>query len=130
MANFPLGDTQQVSFAVSSLDADKNPAVAQPGDIITVVSSAPASIIVVLDATPAAGSVVSGTLLGTAILATGVAITATVAHVDGTSATGTDILDVVGGEGETLAFALGTPVQQPPAAAPIATANAALKPKA
>jgi hypothetical protein len=128
MSNFQLGDTEQVPYQLTALDADSNPAVAQPGDVTTVVSSAPASISVVPDATPAVGTIASGQLVGGSTLATGVSITATVTHTDGTSATVTDLIDVVGGEATSLSISLGTPTQQPAPAG--TTANAALKPAA
>jgi hypothetical protein len=120
MPNFQLGDTEKVAYALTELDADSNPASAQPGDIITVVSSAPASISVVPDATPAAGSVASGFLVGGATLAIGVTITATVQHVSsingvttpGASLTVTDLIDVVGGTASSISLGLGAPVSQ------------------
>lgn len=110
--NFQLGDSQKVPYALTELDADGNPASPSPGDSITIVSSAPASISVVPDATPVPGSIASGFLLGGSTLALGVTITATVLHSDGTSLTVVDTLDVVGGAASSLSLGLGAPVSQ------------------
>jgi hypothetical protein len=118
MANFSLGDTEQVSYALTELDADSNPATAQAGDVVSVVSDSPGSITVVPDATPAAGSVASGLLVGGATLKTGCIVTATVTHADGTSLTVSDTIDVVGGQASSLSLGLGAPVAQPAAGAP------------
>ena len=119
MANPQIGDTQQAPYSVTGLDADGQPAQLEPGDVVTVTSSAPASLSVVPDATPAPGSLASGQLVGGTTLAVGVTITAVITHTDGTSATATDTIDVVSGEAATLAIGLGAPVSQtqPPAPA-------------
>lgn len=114
MPNFQLGDTEKVPYALTELDADSNPATVAAGDVITIVSSDTASIAVVPDATPAAGSVASGFLVGGAKLQVGVSITATVTHAaaGSTPLTVTDLIDVVGGTASSLALGLGAPVSQ------------------
>jgi hypothetical protein len=112
MANFQLGDTEKVQYSLTELDADSNPASAQPGDVVTVVSADPASLTVVPDATPVAGSVASGFLVGGAKLATGLAVTATVTHADGTTLSVVDLIDIVGGKASSLSLGLGAPVAQ------------------
>ena len=109
MANFQLGDTEKVSYAVTILDADSNPASLQPGDVVSATSSSP-SMTVLPDATPVAGSVASGFLLGTAALATGVVFT--VAITGSVNLTATDTIDIVGGPASSISIALGTPVAQ------------------
>ncbi len=113
MANFQLGDTEKVQYSLTELDADSNPATANPTDVITVVSSAPASASIVPDATPLPGTVASGFIVGGKALATGVQITATVTHADGTALPPiTDLIDVVGGTASSLSLGLGAPVAQ------------------
>jgi hypothetical protein len=109
MANFQLGDTEQVSYGVTVLDADSNPAVLLPTDVVSATSSS-ASMTVVPDATPAAGTVASGQLLGTAALATGVVFTVSITG--SVNLTATDLIDIVGGPASSISIALGTPVAQ------------------
>lgn len=112
MANFQLGDSQKVAYALTELDAAGNPASAQPGDNVNIVASDTDSLSVVPDPTPAAGSVASGFLVGGKKLQTGVTVTATVTHTDGTSLTVTDAIDIVGGVASSLSLGLGAPVSQ------------------
>ena len=113
MPNFQLGDTEKAPYTVTELDADSNPATPAPGDVITVTSSDTASITVVPDATPVAGSMASGFIVGGSKLQTGVTLTASVTHGDGTPGlTTTDLVDVVGGAASSLSFGLGAPVSQ------------------
>lgn len=110
--NPQLGDTEKVPYALTELDADSNPATPKSDDTITITSSDTDSATVVPDATPVAGSVASGFILGGKKLQTGVTITATVAHSDGTSLTVTDTIDIVGGAASSLSLGLGAPVAQ------------------
>lgn len=115
MANFQLGDTEKVPYALTVLDGDSNAATLDPTDVVAVVSADTASATVVPDATPAAGSVGSGFILGGAKLQVGVAITATVTP--GASSltkalTVTDLIDIVGGVANSLSLGLGAPVAQ------------------
>ena len=112
MPNFQLGDTEKVSYALTELDAASNPAAANPSDVITVVSSDVASLTVVPDATPVAGSVASGFLVGGSKLQIGVTVMATATHTDGTTLSVTDTLDIVGGVASSLSLGLGAPVSQ------------------
>lgn len=113
MPNFQLGDTEKVSYALTELDADSNPASAQPGDVVSISSSDIASATIVPDATPAAGSVASGFILGGKKLQVGVSITATVTHAaGGPSLTVTDLIDIVGGSAASISLGLGAPVSQ------------------
>jgi hypothetical protein len=112
MAAFQLGDTEKVQYALTELDADSNPATPSPGDTISIVSSDTASLTVVPDATPTAGSIASGFLMGGKKLAAGITVTATVTHTDGTSLTVADTIDIVGGKASSLSLGLGAPVAQ------------------
>src|ERR1019366_2751547 len=103
--NFQLGDTEKVAYALTELDVDSNPATPEAGDVITVASSDTASITVVPDATVASGSVASRFPVGGTKLQTGVQITASIAHADGTpTLTVTDLVDVVGGKASSLSL--------------------------
>jgi hypothetical protein len=112
MANFQLGDTEQVPYALTELDGDSNPTTGKPGDVITVVSSDTASLTVVPDATPVAGSVASGQLLGGKKLQTGVTVTATITPVSGAPLVVVDTIDIVGGAATSISLGLGAPVSQ------------------
>ncbi len=112
MANYQLGDTEKAPYALTELDADSNPATPQPGDVVSITSSDPASATIVPDATPATGSVASGFVVGGAKVQVGVVLTATVTHSDGTSLSVTDTIDVVGGKASSLSLGLGAPVSQ------------------
>jgi hypothetical protein len=112
MANFQLGDQQKVSYSLAELDKDGNPAVVQAGDTVVIVSSDTESIAVVPDATPAPGTAASGFLVGGKKLQTGVKVTATITHTDGTTLTVEDDIDVVGGPATSISLGLGSPVSQ------------------
>lgn len=112
MANFPLGDTQKVAYSLTELDADNNPTDGVAGDVIAVTSSDTASATIVPDATPAVGTVGSGFIVGGSKLQTGVVVTASVTHADGTSFLATDTIDIVAGAATQLAISLGAPVAQ------------------
>ncbi len=112
MANFQLGDTEKVSYALTELDADSNPATADPADVISIVSSDTASATVVPDATAAAGSVASGFIVGGKKVQTGVTITASVTHSDGSVLSVVDTIDIVGGKASSISLGLGAPVSQ------------------
>jgi hypothetical protein len=112
MSNFQLGDTEKVPYALTELDADSNPTSGKPDDVISIVSDSTDSLSVVPDASPAAGSVASGFLVGGKVLKSGVNVTATVTHADGTSLSVTDVIDVVGGVASSLSLGLGAPVSQ------------------
>ncbi len=112
MPNFQLGDTEKAPYALTELDADSNPASPSPGDVITITSSDTASATVVPDATPTAGSIASGFVVGGKKVQVGVTITATVTHTDGTMLSVTDTIDVVGGVASSLSLGFGAPVSQ------------------
>jgi hypothetical protein len=112
MPNFQLGDTEKSAYALTELDADSNPALPQPGDAVSVTSSDTASATIVPDATPVDGSIASGFVVGGKKVQTGVVITASVVHTDGTSLSVTDTIDVVGGVASSLSLGLGAPVAQ------------------
>ena len=112
MPNFQLGDTEKAPYTLTELDADSNPANPQAGDVISVVSSDTASATIVPDATPSAGSIASGFVLGGKKVQVGVTITATVTHTDGTSLSVVDTIDIVGGKASSLSLGLGAPVAQ------------------
>lgn len=112
MPNFQLGDTEKVAYALTELDAVSNPTQGLPTDVITITSSDTDSATVVADATPVAGSVASGFIVGGKKLGIGVIVTATVTHADGTSLTVSDAIDIVGGTASSLSLGLGAPVSQ------------------
>jgi hypothetical protein len=108
-ANPQLGDSEKVPFTLIELDAASFPATPNTGDVASVTSASP-SITVVMDATPVAGTVASGFLVG-GTPAPGVVITAQVTHADGTVLGPiTDTIDVVGGTASSLSIGLGAPV--------------------
>ena len=112
MANFQLQDAQKVSYAVAVTDVDNNPTTLQPGDVVTAISSMPASLAVVPDATPVAGSVASGFLVASSTLALGVTFTVTPATTGAAAIVATDLIDVVAGADTGVTITLGTPVSQ------------------
>lgn len=112
MTNFQLQDVQKVLFVLNAVDADGNPAALASGASIKVSSADPTIADVVLDPTPASGSLVSGFVVGKAKLGT-VQINAAVVNVDGSAGvTGAVSIDVVAGPAATISFNLGTPVSQ------------------
>jgi hypothetical protein len=112
---FVLQDSQKVNYALNAVDADGNVAQLPAGDTLVVASSATASATVVPDATPAAGSIASGFILGGATLGA-VQITATAQTAAGTPDTtiapATQSFTIVAGSATTIGFTLGTPVSQ------------------
>lgn len=113
MANFQLQDNFKVDYSIQELDADNNP-TGGSGDTCTVTSSDTASVTVVPDATPTSGNIASGFLIGGKKLGTGIVITATPAHADGTPVAppSTVTVDVVAGAAVTAGISLGTAVAQ------------------
>jgi len=112
MPNPQLGDTEKVPYSLTELDGASNPASPSPGDVISITSSDTASATVVPDATPVAGSIASGFIVGGKKLQVGVILTATVTHTDGTKLSVTDTIDIVGGVASSLSLGLGAPVSQ------------------
>ena len=112
--NFQLEDDQKVPYAVTVTDADNNPTNLQPGDTVTAVSSEPASLTVVPDATPAAGSVASGFLVAGTTLAVGVSFTVTITPAAAGAApiVATDLIDIIAGVETGISIGLGAPVAQ------------------
>lgn len=117
MANFQLGDTQQVPYQIFGKDADGSPAVPAPGDTVNVSTSDTAMATVVKDATPAPGSLASGVIVGGTKEGT-VNIIVQYQPQGGSLITLTDAIDIVGGPVSTVAISLGTPVAQTPASGP------------
>lgn len=113
MANNQLTDTFKVSFTFGELDKDNNPTGGN-GDTATIVSSDTASLTVVLDATPAQGSLASGFFVGGSKIQTGVVVTGTASHTDGTPVAPptTITFDIVAGAAVSAGFSLGTAVPQ------------------
>jgi hypothetical protein len=116
MANVQLTVGFKVPYLVQEVDTTKNPPVVVPAvatDVTTVVSSAPASVSVVPDATVAPGAAASGFLVsGTPLV--GVVVTATTTHADGTAlgTPKTQTIDVVAAVeiANDISFTLGVPV--------------------
>lgn len=109
--NPQLGDSQKQTYAFSIFDSDNQPVTPVTGDTITVVASS-ASITVTPDASPAAGSVASGFLVGGAP-AKGVTVTATYTPISGAAPiVVVDTIDIVAGAAATGTLILGTPVSQ------------------
>lgn len=78
--NFPLGSTQKVPYRVSHIDG----AALASGNTLEVVSGDLASATIVPDATPAAGSLASGFIVGGAKAQTGLQITTNEKNAAGT----------------------------------------------
>lgn len=112
MANFQLGDTEKVAYALTELDANSQPATANPKDTISIVSSNTSALTVVPDATASTDSVASGFLVAGTTVASNVSVTATVTHPDGSTLSVTDVFDVVGGTASSLSLGLGAPVSK------------------
>lgn len=112
MPNYQLGDTEKAPFALTELDADSNPTQGKADDVITVTSSDTDSATVVMDATPAEGTVASGWVIGGKKVQSGVTINATVTHADGTTLSVVDVIDIVPGAAVSLSLGLGAPVAQ------------------
>jgi len=112
MANFQLGDSQKVDYQLLAKDAKGEPALAQPGDTITIASSDLAMATVVPDATPVAGSVASGFIVAGNAVGT-VTINASYAPADGSPAfTASQLIDIGSGKTASVALNLGTAVAQ------------------
>lgn len=112
MANLQLQDVQKVPYTLTATDADGNPAPLEAGASIAVSSSDPTMATVVPDATPAAGSIASGFVVGQAKLGT-VQINAAVTNPDGSAGpTGAVSIDIVAGPAAKIAMGLGVPVGQ------------------
>jgi hypothetical protein len=113
MANTQLADNFKIPYNVVELDSDGNVATPSAGDTCTVVSSDTTKATIVPDATPAAGSIASGFIVGGSVEGT-VTVTATTTHADGTPVGPpiVDAIDVVSGAPVTAGFSLGTPVSQ------------------
>jgi hypothetical protein len=111
--NLQLQDVQKVPYQLTAVDKDGNPTGALPaGATVAVSSSDPAMATVVPDATPAAGSVASGFIVGGTKLGT-VQISAAVTNADGSAGpTGAVSIDIVSGPAASIAMNLGTPVGQ------------------
>lgn len=111
--NTPIQDTFKRPFQVTELDADNNPTGGN-GDTCTVVSADTASVSVVLDPSPAPGTLASGFLVGGSKLQAGVAVTATPSHADGTPVAppSTILIDVVASAAVSAGFTLGDQVPQ------------------
>lgn len=116
MANFQLQDVQQVPYMLAALDADGNPASLAVGASVLVSSSDATIAKVVPDATPVAGAIASGVIVGQAKLGT-VQINAAVTNADQSAGpTGAVSIDVVSGPAASISIALGTAgAQAPPA---------------
>jgi hypothetical protein len=114
MANFQLGDTEKAPYTVVVLDGASNPATLQPGDTVTVTSQDVASVTVVPDATPVAGSVASGFIVGGKKVQPNVVITATatLAASENPLPPATAMVDVVGGVASSISLGFGAPVAQ------------------
>lgn len=112
MANLQLQDVQKVPYAIQAVDADGNPAALAAGSTLAVASSDPTMATVVPDATPAAGSVASGFIVGQSKLGT-VQINVQETKADGTAGlSGAVSIDIVSGPAAQLVIAPGTPVAQ------------------
>lgn len=114
--NPQLGDTQKVPYAFTLVDADGNTVPGGQGRVVTVASSDTDSATIVPDASPTAGSLASGFVVGGKKLATGLTITATVTKEDGTTPdpalSVVDTIDIVAGAAVSALLSLGTPVAQ------------------
>ncbi len=108
--NPQIGDTEKAPFTLVELDDASQPVPGLPTDVISITSDSPSSASIVMDATPAPGTVASGFVVG-GVPKTGVILTATVTHADGTVlGPAIDTIDIVGGVANSLAFGLGAPI--------------------
>jgi hypothetical protein len=112
MANFQLGDNQQVQFGITELDAQGQPATPQPGDTFSSSLSDSTAATVEFEQPPATGFVASGLIVAVHESA-GLVITFALQHVSGPAIVITDTIDIVGGPATTIGVTLGTPVAQP-----------------
>jgi len=112
MANFQLGDNQQVQFGITEFDAQGNPATPQPGDTFSSSLSDSTAAVVEFEQPPANGTVASG-LIVAKHESLGLVVTIALQHASGPAITITDTIDIVGGPATTIAISLGTPVAQP-----------------
>lgn len=104
--------TEKISYQLVEFAADGSPANVNPADTVSVVSAEPSLIEVVPDGTATAGSVASGFLVAKGVT-TGVLITGTVTHPDGTSITTTQTVAVTQAfNAASIALNLGTAVKQ------------------
>lgn len=113
MANFILADNQKVSYVVSALASNGFSGQLAAGNTVTVTSSDIASLTIVPDPTPAAGSLASGFLVAGNKLQNGVVVTATAFKPDGAiDMSTTSLIDIVAGTAVSLSISLGKPVLQ------------------
>lgn len=121
---FVLQDIQEVPYQINAVDADGNPTTNIPaGATAAVTSSDPTIASVVPDATPAAGSIASGVIVGQSKLGS-VTITEQVSDASGNALfpASTAVVQVVASNATGAAIAFGAPVNQPSAAAPASNA--------
>lgn len=112
MPNTQIGDNQKAPFQIVEFDSKNFPTAPAPGDTVTVVPADPTVATVVFDDTPAPGTLASGFVVGGKPGAN-LDIVATVTHADGTSFPPvTDTVDIVPGTAKSIAFNIGTPVDQ------------------
>lgn len=110
MPNTAIGDTEKAPFTLVELDGASQPVPGLPTDVISITSDSPDSASIVMDSTPAPGTVASGFVVG-GVPKPGVIITALVTHADGTTlGPVTDTIDIVGGVANSLSFGLGAPI--------------------
>lgn len=107
-----LADNQKVSFLFVPEDSLGNPVTIVAGSEVTVTSSDTASVSVVLDATPAAGSVASGFLVAGSKLQDGVTITGRYTPPGQITITAVQTIDVIAAVASQAEIKLGTPVSQ------------------
>ncbi len=104
--------SEKIPYQLVEFDASGAPAVVNPADKVTVVSGEPTLVEVVPDGTATAGSVASGFLVAKGVT-TGVLITGTVTHPDGTFITTTQTVSVSQSfNAASIAINLGTAVKQ------------------
>jgi len=108
-----MEDVQKIPYSVPETDADGNPTAPNPGDTCVVTASDTDMGTVVPDATPAAGTIASGFVIGGKKLGT-LTITATITKADGTPGPGpyTQALQITPGPATSGSLVLGTPVAQ------------------
>jgi hypothetical protein len=108
MPNYQLGDTEKAPYVLTELDGASQQVPTVSTDVVSFTTDSPGSLTFVPDVTPTAG-VASGFIFGgTPKISCGVTVTVT--HVDGTSLSVTDLIDVVGGVASSLSLGLGAPV--------------------
>jgi hypothetical protein len=117
VANFQLGANQKAPYTITEVDANGNPVKPSAGDSVSITAST-TDVSIVPDATPVAGAVASGFIVGNPASAgaTGVQVTETTTLANGTVLPAVtnlvDVIAVAAPAAVATTFVLGAPVAQ------------------